>query len=45
MIKTVNSYMINIEEIDWIMRETETIMKNYMKNTMEKAGPAHKIQI
>lgn len=45
MIRTVHSYMTHIEDLDWIMTETEKIMKNYMKSTAEKAGAAHKIQI
>lgn len=45
MIRTVHSYMTHIEDLDWIMAETEKIMKNYIKSTAEKAGAAHKIQI
>lgn len=45
MIRTVHTYMTNIEEVDWIMTETEKIMKAYLKNTVEKAGVAHKMQI
>jgi hypothetical protein len=45
MIKTVHSYMVSLEELDWIMSETEEIMREYMQTTLEKLGHSHKIQI
>lgn len=45
MIRTVHSYMTSLEELDWIMIETEKIMRDYIDSTADKAGPGHRILI